>query len=92
MSSKSQRLEFQHHAKTSIYMDVNILPNEVWYIIFSHLDERSIHCVSETCKLWFELIRSNVKSSSHICLVNDNLKKFQTKLEKSEWIRGKVKI
>ena len=86
MSSKSQRLEFQHHAKTSIYMDVNILPNEVWYIIFSHLDERSIHCVSETCKLWFELIRSNVKSSSHICLVNDNLKKFQTKLEKSEWI------
>ena len=86
MSSKSQKLEFQHHAKTSIYMDVNILPNEVWYIIFSHLDERSIQCVSVTCTLWFELIRSNVNTSSQICLANDNLKKFQTKLEKSEWI------
>ena len=86
MSSKSQKLEFQRHTKTSIYMDVNILPNEVWYIIFSHLDERSIRCVSETCKLWFELIRSNVNTSSQICLVNDNLKKFQIKLAKSEWI------
>ena len=86
MWSKSQKLEFQYHAKISIYMDVNILPNELWYLIFSHLDEKSIPCVSETCNLWFELIRSNVKTSSHICLVNDNLKKFQTKLEKSEWI------
>ena len=77
MSSKRQRLD---------YMDMNILPKEVWCIIFSYLDEKSIRSSSATCKLWFELIRSDLKISSHIYLVNDGLNEFQTKLERSEWM------
>ena len=77
MFSKRQRLD---------YIDMNILPKEVWCIIFSFLDEKSIRLASATCKLWFELIRSDLKISSHIYLVNDGLNEFQTKLEKSEWM------
>ena len=86
MSNKSQKLELQCYAKTFISMDINILPSEVLFIIFSYLDKKSIPSVSETCKLWFGLIRSNSKISSHICLVKDGLSTFKTKLEKSEWI------
>ena len=86
MLSKRQRLEHQDFTKTSIHMEMNRLPKEVLCIIFSCLDEKSIRSASETCKLWFELIRSDLKLSSRICLVNDGLKEFQTKLEKSEWI------
>ena len=77
MFNKRQRLD---------HIDMNILPKEVWCIIFSYLDEKSIRSSSATCKLWFELIRSDLKISSHICLVNDDLKEFKTKLEKSEWM------
>ena len=86
MSSKSQKLELQRSPKTFIYMDMNILPREVLFIIFSYLDKKFIPSVSETCKLWFELIRSNSKISSHICLIKDGLSTFKTKLEKSDWI------
>ena len=77
MSCKKQRLD---------YMDMNILPKEVWCIIFSYLDENSVRSASATCKLWFELIRSDLKISSHIYLGNDGLNEFGTKLEKSEWM------
>ena len=77
MFSKRQRLD---------HIDMNILPKEVWCIIFSFLDEKSILLASATCKLWFELIRSDLKISSHIYLVNDGLNEFQTKLERSEWM------
>ena len=77
MFSKRQRLD---------YIDMNILPKEVWCILFSFLDEKSIRLASATCKLWFELIRSDFKISSHIYLVNDGLNEFQTKLERSEWM------
>ena len=86
MLSKRQRLDHEDSRKNSINMDMNILPKEVLCIIFSCLDEKSIRSASKACKLWFELIRSDLKLSSHICLVNDGLKEFQTKLEKSEWI------
>ena len=77
MSTKRQRLD---------YMDMKILPKEVWCIIFSYLDENSVRSASATCKLWFELIRSDLKISSHIYLGNDGLNEFGTKLEKSEWM------
>jgi hypothetical protein len=77
MSNKRQRLD---------HIDVNILPKEVWCIIFSYLDEKSIRSSSATCKLWLELIRNDLKISSYIFLVNDGLKEFQAKLEKSEWM------
>ena len=77
MFSKRQRLD---------HINMNILPKEVWCIIFSYLDEKSIRSSSATCKLWFELIRSDLKISSHIYLVNDGLNEFQTKLERSEWM------
>ena len=86
MSSKNQRVELQCSSKTFICMDMNILPCEVLLIIFFYLDKKSISSVSETCKLWFELIRSNSNISSHICLVQDGLSTFKTKLEQSEWI------
>ena len=86
MLSKRQRLEHQDFTKTSIHMEMNRLPKEVLCIIFSCLDEKSIPSASKACKLWFDLIRSDLKLSSRICLVNDGLKEFQTKLEKSEWI------
>ena len=77
MFSKRQRLE---------YSDMNILPKEIWCIIFSHLDEKSIRSSSATCKLWFELIRNDLKISSDIYLVNAGLNEFRTILEKSEWM------
>ena len=86
MLSKRQRLDHEDSRKKSINMDMNILPNEVLCIIFSCLDEKSIRSASKVCKLWFDLIRSDLKLSSHVCLVNDGLKEFQTKLENSEWI------
>ena len=63
-----------------------IVPREVWCIIFSYLDAKSIRSSTATCKLWFELIRRDLKISSHICLVNDGLEEFRKKLEKSEWM------
>jgi len=63
-----------------------IVPREVWGIIFSYLDAKSIQSSTATCKLWFELIRRDLKISSHICLVNDGLEEFRKKLEKSEWM------
>ena len=68
------------------YMDINILPKEVWCVIFTYLDEKSIRSSSATCQLWFELIRSDLKISSHIYLGNYGLNEFGMKLEKSEWM------
>ena len=63
-----------------------IVPREVWCIIFSYLDAKSIRSSTATCKLWFELIRRDLKISSHICLVIDGLEEFRKKLQKSEWM------
>ena len=86
MLSKRQRLDHEGSRKNSINMDMKILPNEVLCIIFSCLDEKSIRSASKACKLWFELIRSDLKLSSHVCLVNGGLHEFKLKLENSEWI------
>ena len=86
MLSKRQRLDHEDSSKNSIHIDINILPKEVLCIIFSRLDEKSIPSASKACKLWFDLIRSDLKLSSHVCLVNDGLNEFKSKLENSEWI------
>ena len=66
--------------------DVAILPREILCIIFSYLDGKSRLSASETCKLWFELIRNNSNLSSYIFLKDGGLKGLLTKIERSEWI------
>ena len=65
---------------------VGILPREILCIIFSYLEQREWHSASETCKLWFELIRNDPNLSNHIFLKSVGLKKLQYKIEESEWI------
>ena len=66
--------------------NVEILPREILCIIFSFLKEKYLHSASETCKLWFQLIRNDSNLSNHIFLKSDGLKELQTKIEKSDWI------
>ena len=47
---------------------VEILPREILCLIFSHLDKKTVQNVTATCKLWFELIRSNKNLTDNICL------------------------
>ena len=47
---------------------VENLPREILCIIFSYLDKKYVQNVTATCKLWFELIRSDLNFSSCICL------------------------
>ena len=67
-------------------IDVEVLPKEILCIIFSYLDERAKQSASETCELWFELIRNDSNLSSHVFLNRDGLKELQTKIENCEWI------
>ena len=66
--------------------NVGILPREILCIIFCYLQEKSMRSASETCKLWFELIRNDSNCSSHIFLKYNGLKELQAKIERSEWI------
>ena len=66
--------------------DVKSLPNEVWCIIFSYLDKKSLRNLTATCTYWFELIRNNSKFSGHICLPNDHLLELKRKIDDSQWI------
>ena len=62
------------------------VPNEIWYIIFSYLDNKSWKSASLTCKYWLEVIRNDQKFTGHIVLKDSDLVDFQTKIENSEWI------
>ena len=66
--------------------NVGILPREILRIIFSYLEKKPIRSASETCKLWFELIRNDSNFSSQIFLKYHGLKELQAKIERSEWI------
>ena len=81
MLRKSPKLD-QPIAQTN----VEILPREILCIIFSYLEEKSMRSVSETCKLWFELIRNDSNFSSHIFLKYNGLKELKIKIERREWI------
>ena len=61
-------------------------PNEIWYHIFSYLDEKSLRTIASVCKLFFELVRGNEKLSGCIILRSVFLKDLATKIKNSEWI------
>jgi len=84
MLRKKQRLELE--SGTENPFDVKILPNEVWCIIFSYLDKKSLQNSTATCTHWFGLIRNNSKFSGQICLPNDGLKELKRKIDDSQWI------
>ena len=84
MSRKKQRLELESFTENPF--DVKSLPNEVWCIVFSYLDKRSLRNSTATCTHWFELIRNNSKFSGQICLPNDGLKELKRKIDDSQWI------
>lgn len=65
---------------------MEMMPNEIWCIIFSYLDENSVKNATVTCKLWFELIRSDSNLSGHVILQHFDLDELQTKIENSQWI------
>ena len=67
-------------------INVGILPREILCVIFTYLEEKSMRNASETCKLWFELIRNDSNFSSHIFLKYNGLKELKIKIERSEWI------
>ena len=78
-----KRPKLDHHVTQ---VNVGTLPREILCILFSNLDEKSKQRASETCKLWFEVIRNDQNLSSHVCLKQAGLKELQSKIEKSEWI------
>ena len=62
------------------------LPNEVWCILFSYLDKKSLRNSTATCKHWFELIRNDSNLSGQVCLPNDGLLDLKRKIKDSQWI------
>ena len=64
---------------------IGILPREILCIIFSHLDKKSVRNATASCKLWFELIRSDSELSGYICLEKFGLKQLFIKMLDGEW-------
>ena len=62
------------------------MPKEIWCIIFSYLDVKSVKNATVTCRLWLELIRSDSNLSGHVILQHFDLDELQTKIENSQWI------
>ena len=63
------------------------LPNEIWCEIFSYLDKKSLNNVTNTCKLWFRMIRDNEKFSGYVKMKFSNLEDMSTKITDSKWLR-----
>ena len=59
------------------------LPSELLFIVFSFLDKKSRKSATETCQLWFEVIR-NSNLSNHICF-KDGVQDLQQMIENLEW-------
>ena len=64
---------------------IEILPREILCIIFSHMDKKSVRSATASCKLWFELIRSDSELSGYICLEKFGLKQLFQKILVHEW-------
>ena len=45
-----------------------MLPEEIWYQIFSYLDLKSLQNASLTSKYWYHLIRNHQNLSGHLTL------------------------
>ena len=63
------------------------LPNEIWCGIFSYLDKKSLNNITNTCKLWFGMIRDNEKFSGYVKMKFSNLEDMSTKITDSKWLR-----
>ena len=63
------------------------LPNEIWCGIFSYLDKKSLKNITNTCKLWFGMIRGNEKFSGYVKMKFTNLEDMSTKITDSEWLK-----
>ena len=81
-----KKLKLQLHYSRPNPLNVKILPNEVWCIIFSYLDKKAVQNATESCKHWFELIRNEPNLSGHICLADDGLLELTRKIDDSQWI------
>ena len=66
-------------------LEVKVLPREILCIIFSYLDKKSVQNATGTCKLWFELIRSDKNLSDNICLEKFGLQQLSQKILIGEW-------
>ena len=64
---------------------IEILPREILCIIFSYLDKKSVRNATASCKLWFELIRSDSELSGYICLEKMGLEQLFQKILVGEW-------
>ena len=64
---------------------IEILPREILCIIFSYLDKKSVRNATASCKVWFELIRSDSQLSGYICLEKFSLKQLFQKIIVCEW-------
>ena len=79
--NKKLKLDFEKPVVNNLH-----LPREVLCIIFSHLDKKSVFNSTSTCKMWFELIRSDPSLSGHICLKDISAVELCQKMKDSEWI------
>ena len=64
---------------------IEILPRELLCIIFSHLDRKSVRNSTASCKLWFQLIRSDQNLSGYISLEKVGLEQLSQKILAGEW-------
>ena len=64
---------------------VEILPREILCIIFLYLDKKSLRNATASCKLWFDLIRSDIKLSGYICFENFGVEALFRKLAIGKW-------
>ena len=64
---------------------IEILPREILCIIFSHLDKKSVQNATASCKLWFQLIRSDTNLSGYISLEEVGLEQLSQKILVGEW-------
>ena len=64
---------------------IEILPREILCMIFSCLDKKSVRNATASCKLWFELIRSDSELSGYICLEKMGLEQLFQKILVGEW-------
>ena len=78
--NKQLKLDFEKPVENNLH-----LPREVLCIIFSYLDKKSVFNSTSTCKLWFELIRSDLNLSGHICLKDISAVELCQKMKDSEW-------
>ena len=64
---------------------IEILPREILFIIFSYLDKTSVRNATASCKLWFQLIRSDQNLSGYISLEKIGLVQLSQKILVGEW-------